>query len=121
MSAYFPRSGSKVEMAAIELKHGPKSVDILARVLSVKRSNVAVLLKPACSHGYMLQFHDEHGVPHWVLSRNAASGDSEQEGRNRNLAGWPQVRNVVNHAPPSEEARLFADPFGRTKRFQAAH
>jgi hypothetical protein len=29
------------------------------------------------------------------------------------------VRNIVTHAPPSDEARLYADPFGRTKRWQA--
>jgi hypothetical protein len=117
MNAYAPRPGSKVELAVGELKHGSQSVDALARLLSVKKSNVAVLLRPACRHGFLLQFNDEHGVPHWALARNAASGDTE--GPSRVLPGWPQVRNIVTHAPPSDEARLYADPFGRTKRWQA--
>jgi hypothetical protein len=115
MSAYVPRPDSKVELAAKLLKPGPKSVDELALALSVKRSNVAVLLLPACRHGYLLQFNDEHGVSHFVRARAAASVDVVHEGRSRMLPGWPQVRNIVTHAPPSDEARRFADPFGRIK------
>jgi hypothetical protein len=117
MNAYAPRPGSKVELAVNELKHGPRSVEALARVLSVKKSNVAVLLRPACRHGYLLQFNDEQGVPHWVLARNPASADTD--GPSRVLPGWPQVRSIVTHAPPSDEARRYADPFGRTRRWQA--
>jgi hypothetical protein len=113
MSAYVPRSGSKVELAVNFLKHGPKSAEQLALALEVKRSNVSVLLNPACRHGFLVQFRDDAGVAHWGLARGAADG--EGQGRSRTLAEWPLVRNIVTHAPPSEEARRYADPFGRTK------
>jgi hypothetical protein len=119
MSNYFPRAGSKVELAATELKQGPRSVETLARLLSVKKSNVAVLLRPACRHGYLRQFHDEHGVRHWALARSASVDQVDQDGPSRLLPGWPQVRRVVNHAPPSHEAHRFADPFRRTKGWHA--
>jgi hypothetical protein len=117
MNDYFPRPGSKVELAANELKQGPKSADELALCLKVKKSNVAVLLRPACRHGYLQQFDDEHGVQHWGLARGAAN--DEHRGSRRVLDGWPQVRSIVTHAPPSDEARRYADPFGRTRRWQA--
>jgi len=119
MSAYVPRPGSKVEQAANELKQGPKSVDELARFLSVKRSNVAVLLRPACRHAYLCQYTDAHGIAHWALSHGAAEAANDCDSPRRALPGWPQVRNIIDHAPPSDEARRYADPFGRTKGWTA--